>query len=336
MSTLTLKPSQPTKGSGRSPARSFRLTGDRERLKRTAPAGVTFVALLAIIIVCGVLQPVVFSATGLNLILSSIVPLVVAALAQMVMMSIGDIDLGIGAFIGAVTTVAATFLSSSPLVGVLVLIALIAGYGVLGVLVHVRKVPSLIATLGASFIWLGIALFVLPTPGGTAPSWLIDYASWTPTTFPTPIIPIIVITAIVFFVMQRAPLGADIRAFGSNPLALQRSGVSTLRTRVTTYLIVGVLGVVAGLLLSSQIGGGDSSSANSYTLVSVAAVILGGGAFTGGRAVAWGCMFGALTLGLVSVLLSLLDLSSNIQPAIQGGIVIAALAGRLFVEKVLK
>ncbi|RKR75176.1 ABC transporter permease [Frondihabitans australicus] len=313
-----------------------RLVGDREDVKRKAPAGVTFIALVAIIVVCGILQPVVFSATGLNLVLSSIVPLVVAALAQMVMMSVGDIDLGIGAFIGTVTTVAATFLSSSPALGILVLAALVAGYGVLAVLVHVRKVPSLIATLGASFIWYGIGLFVLPTPGGDAPKWLLDFAAWTPNSFPVPVIPIVIITAVVWIVMRRSTLGASIRALGSNPLALGRSGISPLRTRVIAYLFVGVLGVVSGLLLSSQIGGGDATSANSYTLVSVAAVILGGGAFTGGRAVAWGCMFGALTLGLVSVLLSLLDLSSNIQPAIQGGIVIAALAGRLAVEKVLK
>lgn len=332
----TLSPSAPGSRAPRPPRLTGRLVGDREEVKRKAPAGVTFVALVAIIVVCGILQPVVFSATGLNLVLSSIVPLVVAALAQMVMMSIGDIDLGIGAFIGAVTTVAATFLSSSPVLGILVMLALIAGYGVLGVMVHVRKVPSLIATLGASFIWYGIGLFVLPTPGGVAPKWLLDVAAWTPTTFPAPIIPIIVITGLVWLLMRRSTLGADIRALGSNPLALQRSGVSPLRTRVIAYLLVGLLGVVSGLLLSSQIGGGDATSANSYTLVSVAAVILGGGAFTGGRAVAWGCMFGALTLGLVSVLLSLLDLSSNIQPAIQGGIVIAALAGRLAVEKVLK
>lgn len=330
MTTLTSRPLRAPVG----PA--GRMFGDHEELKRKAPAGVTFLALLAIIVACGVIQPVVFSATGLNLVLSSIVPLVVAALAQMIMMSIGDIDLGIGAFIGAVTTVAATFLSGSPVIGVLVLLAMIAGYGVLAVLVHLRKVPSLIATFGASFIWYGIGLFVLPTPGGTAPNWLLDIAAWTPTTFPAPVLPIIVITALVWLLMRRSPLGADIRALGSNPLALQRSGVSSLRTRITAYLVVGILGVVAGLLLSSQIGGGDATSANSYTLLTVAAVILGGGVFTGGRAVAWGCMFGALTLGLVSVLLSLLDLSSNIQPAIQGGIVIAALAGRLVVEKVLK
>jgi ribose transport system permease protein len=319
---------------GTLPART--LTADRDRLKRQAPAGVTLVALIAMVIVCGVLQPVIISATGLNLVLSSIVPLVIAALAQMVMMSIGDIDLGIGNFIGLVTAVAATSLSGTPIVGILILLALIAGYGVLGALVHVRKVPALIATLGASFVWYGLGLFVLPTPGGDAPAWLLSYAAWTPSSFPVTILPILAVTAATWVVMATTPLGARIRALGSNAAILQRSGRSALWTRVITYMVVGVLAVLSGLDLSSQIGGGDPTSAQDFTLISVAAVILGGGSFFGGRAVAWGTMVGAVTLGLVSVLLSLLNLSSNVQPAVEGGIVIAALAGRLLVEKVLK
>ncbi len=310
--------------------------GDRDRLKRQVPAGVTLLAFIAMLVVCGAIQPVIFSATGLNLVLSSIVPLVIASLAQMVMMSIGDIDLGIGSFVGLVTAVSATTLSGTPLIGVLILLALIAGYGVLGALVHLRRVPALIATLGASFVWYGLALFVLPTPGGTAPDWLLAFAAWTPSAFPAPVLPILVITAAIWAVLQLTPVGARVRALGSNAAVLERSGRSALRTRIITYVIVGVLAVLAGLSLSSQIGGGDPTSANDYTLISVAAVILGGGSFFGGRAVAWGSMVGAVTLGLVSVLLSLLNLSSNVQPAVEGGIVIAALAGRLLVGKVLR
>ena len=58
--------------------------------------------------------------------------------------------------------------------------------------------------------------------------------------------------------------------------------------------------------------------------------------FTGGRGVAWGTLFGAITLGLMTVLLTLLNLSSNLQPAVQGSIVIAVLAGRLVVERVTR
>ncbi|MCH6470062.1 ABC transporter permease [Sinomonas terrae] len=303
---------------------------------RLAPAGTTVVALAAIMVACGAIQPNVWSVDGLSLVFSSIVPLVLAALAQMVMMSIGDIDLSIGAFVGLVTAVSATLLATSPLLGLLVLVGLVAGYAVLGALVQLRGVPSLVATLGASFIWLGIGLFLLPTPGGIAPGWLSDYSLWSLPLIPVPVFVAVVLTAGVWALTQRTGTGVKFRALGSNPTALLRGGSSTLAVRVGAYTAVGVLGVLAGLSLTSQIGGGDPNSANGYTMISVAAVILGGGTFSGGRAVAWGTLFGAATLGMLTVLLSLLNLSSNIQPAIQGLIVIAALAGRRLVERIAK
>jgi ribose transport system permease protein len=308
----------------------------RVQLRRSAPAVVSAVALAGMLAICASLQEGIFSVPGLALILSSAVPLVIAATAQMVIMSVGDIDLGIGAFVGLVTVVAATHLSASTGRGLLVLAGLVAAYAVLGALIHLRRVPSLIATLGASFIWLGLGLFMLPTPGGTTPGWLAEVGLWQPAGFPAPLVPILVVAAIAYLLAQRSSIGVRLRALGSNPVALERAGVRPLSTRVTAYTIAGVLGVMAGLALSSQTGGGDVSSANSYTLITVAAVILGGGTFHGGTAVPWGAAVGGVTLGLVGVVLSLMNVSSNMQPAVQGGIVLAVLAGRAVTERVLR
>lgn len=308
----------------------------RARKIRLAPAAITAAAMLIILIACGVLQSAVFSSTGLTLVFSAIVPLVIAAQAQMVIMSVGDIDLSIGAFVGLVTCVASTFLTSSPLLGILVLIGLVASYCIVGALVQLRGIPSLIASLGASFIWLGLGLFILPTPGGTAPEWLTSYAYGRLGFIPIPLIPIVIISALVWFVVQRTPFGVNIRALGSNTVALQRSGAKPLTVRLGAYALSAVLGILAGLALTGEIGGGDVTASASYTLVTVAAVILGGGSFFGGQAVAWGTTVGAITLGLTGVILSLLNMSSNAQPAIQGAIVIAALAGRLVIRKVLR
>jgi ribose transport system permease protein len=308
----------------------------RARKLRAAPAAVTAIAMLIILGVCGILQPAVWSTTGLTLVFSAIVPLVIATQAQMVVMAVGDIDLGIGAFVGLVTTVASTFLTSSPLLGLLVLVGLIAGYCLLAILVQLRGVPSLISSLGASFIWLGLGLFILPTPGGKAPGWLTSYAYGHLGFLPVPLIPIVLAAAVVWFVAQRTTFGVDLRALGSNPVALRRSGATPLAVRLRAYGLAAVLGILAGLALTGEIGGGDVTASSSYTLVTIAAVILGGGSFFGGQAVAWGATVGAVTLGLTGVILSLLNMSSNMQPAIQGAIVIAALAGRLVIRKVLR
>ncbi|MGA5758654.1 ABC transporter permease [Nonomuraea bangladeshensis] len=308
----------------------------RSRMRHAAPAAVSTLALIAMIGLCSSLQPGVLSVQGLTLVLSATVPLVIAAQAQMTLMAVGDIDLGIGAFVGLVTVVTATKLSSSPLVGGLVLLGLVAAYALLGLLIHLRRVPSLIATLGASFVWLGLGLFLLPTPGGSTPEWLAAFGAWQPAGFPAPLLPILLVTALVYLLASRGSAGVRMRALGSNPVALGRAGLRPLTSRVIAYATAGALGVVSGLALASQTGGGDVSSASSYTLMTVAAVILGGGSFAGGVAVPWGAAVGGVTLGLVSVVLSLLDVRSDLQSAVQGGIVLAVLAGRVLVGKVLR
>ncbi|MEU0154515.1 ABC transporter permease [Micromonospora fulviviridis] len=308
----------------------------RALLRRTGPAMVSAVAMVAMVAVCASLQSDVLTVPGLALILSATVPLVIAAQAQMVLMAVGDIDLGIGNFVGLVTVITATKLVSSPGTGTLLLLGLVGAYAVLGALIHLRRVPSLIATLGASFVWLGLGLFVLPTPGGSTPQWLATFGAWQPGGFPAPLLPILVVAALVWLLSARSSLGVRVRALGSNPVALQRAGLRPLAARVIAYAVAGALGVLSGLVLASQTAGGDVSSATSYTLITVAAVILGGGSFAGGTAVPWGVAIGGITLGLVSVVLSLLDVPSNMQSAVQGVIVLAVLAGRVVVGKVLR
>lgn len=305
--------------------------------RRILPGMLTLAAMIVILLICGFIQPRIWSQTGLTLIMSPIVALAIASMAQMVMMSIGDIDLSIGFFVGMITAIVATLLQQSPLIGVLALAAAVLGYALLAALVELRSVPSLIATLGASFIWLGLGLFALPLPGGQPPDWLVRYTIWKPPlAIPLPVFTMVAATAITWFITQRTGIGVRFRSLGSNPVALIRSGASPLRVRMTAYATVGILGVLAGITLSAEIGGGDVNAVPGYTLTTIAAVILGGGMFTGGRAVAWGTLFGAVTLGLLTVLLTLLNLSSNIQPAVQGIIVIAVLAGRLVVERVTR
>ncbi|GAB4394220.1 MAG: ABC transporter permease [Kiloniellaceae bacterium] len=305
--------------------------------RRALPGLLTLAAMIVFLVICGTIQPRIWSQAGLTLIMSPIVALAIASMAQMVMMSIGDIDLSIGFFVGMVTAVVATLLRDTPFIGALALLGCVLAYALLGALVQLRSVPSLIATLGASFIWLGLGLFILPLPGGLTPDWLISYALWRPPlSVPAPVVTMIAATAITWYVTKRTGLGVRFRSLGSNPVALARSGASLLVTRMLAYGTVGVLGVLAGITLAAEIGGGDVNAVPGYTLTTIAAVILGGGMFTGGRVVAWGTLFGAVTLGLLTVLLTLLNLSSNLQPAVQGLIVIAVLAGRLIVERVAR
>ncbi|MDX2376549.1 ABC transporter permease [Microbacterium sp. LRZ72] len=311
-----------------------------QRLRSSAvngsPALLALGALVVIFVITATLQPGILSVPGLTLMLMSSVPLVLAAQAQMVIMSVGDIDLSVGFLVGLITVIAATVLAETPLLAVAMILGIVCVYGLIAVTVQKWSAPSIIVTLGMSFVWLGLGLQILPTPGGQTPLWLSALSQWRPTWFPAPLVFIVLATLVGWYVTRRALIGTRMRALGSQPATLEKAGVSLLGTRIAAYAIAAVLMVLAGLLLASQTWSGDINSAGEFTLMTIAAVILGGGTFSGGRALPIGTTLGAVTLGLITVLLSLINLPSSWQSAAQGVIVLAVLAGRIVTEKLAR
>ena len=135
-----------------------------------------------------VMQPRTMSYAGLNLMLNLAVPIALATIAQMCVITVNDLDLSIGSFVGFVVAVAATLLVETPLLGVLVLAGGVLVYAALGALIYLRNLPSIVVTLGMSFVWLGAALLVLPTPGGQSPAWISALMKLKPRIMPFPII----------------------------------------------------------------------------------------------------------------------------------------------------
>ncbi|GAA0434110.1 ABC transporter permease [Leifsonia naganoensis] len=332
MTASTASPRAATPAPTRSgrPATALRL---RAAVAHGSPALLSLVALIVIVTIAAAIQPGVLSVTGLSLMLMSAVPLVFAAQAQMIVMSVGDIDLGIGYLVGLITVIAATVLATSPLLGVALLAAVPAVYALLALVVQKRGVPSIIVTLGMSFVWLGLGLQLLPTPGGATPAWLTAIGSWRSTVVPPPLVFIAIAALVGWWITRRSRVGARIRALGSSAATLDKTGWSPTRTRVTAYVLAALLIVISGLLLAAQTRSGDINSASNFTLTTIAAVILGGGTFSGGRALPIGTALGAVTLGLISVLLSLIALPSSMQAGAQGVIVLAVLAGRIVTER---
>ncbi|MCR6493693.1 ATP-binding cassette domain-containing protein [Cellulomonas sp. P24] len=293
------------------------------------------VAVVAVML--GVLQTLnqdVLAANGLNLLIGSSLPLVLAAIAQMFVVAVGDIDLGLGSLLGLVNVIGVTWLTKSPLLGALSLVAAVLAYMLLGALVHVRRLPAIVATLGASFVWLGLAQTVLPMVGGEAPSWLIDVYSLSLPVVPEPVLLTVIAAGTGWWVMMRTRFGVLLRGFGNNSVAISTAGWSTLAIRSMAFGIAGVFGVLAGLALTAVTTSGDASAAQSYTLLSVTAVIIGGSEFIGGVVEPVGVVAGAVTLSLVGVLLSLLGVDPNFTAAVEGLILILVLAGRSLARKV--
>jgi ribose transport system permease protein len=297
-------------------------------LRSLLPAFSLAILLAAIFYV----QPRTMSYFGLNLMLQYAVPIALATLAQMFMMTVNDLDLSIGPYVGLVACIGATFLNSDPIVGVLAFAACIAVYAALGALIHLRNLPSIVVTLGMSFVWLGLAVLILPTPGGKAPEWLRSLMGVHIPYVPFPIIAAGLIGLIVQLCLMRSSYGAVLRGAGGNPRAIARAGWSLLKTKVVMYSLAGFFGVLAGLSLIGLTTSADAHISDRYTLYSIAGVILGGGEFVGGRVSPIGAVLGALTLALAGSFLIFLRISPDWQIGAQGAILIIVLALRALIR----
>ena len=279
------------------------------------------------------LQPRAMSYFGLNLLLNLAVPIALATIAQMFVLMVEDLDLSLGAYVSFAACVTATWLQASPALGIAALLASVGVYAALGALVELRRLPSIVVTLGMSFAWLGLALLVLPTPGGAAPGWLRALMTWKPPGVPFAILASVALGLVVHVGLKRSAFGAVLRGAGGNPRALTRAGWSMVRLRATAWALAGLFGALAGVALVGLTTSADANIALRYTLLSIAGAILGGCEFTGGRVSPIGAVLGAITLALTGSFLSFLRLSPDWQIGAQGGILILVLALRVLVDR---
>lgn len=289
-------------------------------------------SLIALVLVLGVvfwLRPNVATYNGVRLLLNLSPVLVFAALAQMFVMTASDIDLGIGSFIALVNAIAAGILSDHPVLAAVLLLACILGYMLLGALIHLRRLPSIVVTLGASFVWLGFALMVMPVPGGHVPAWLTDLVRLRPPIVPLPVLLAGAAMIVAQLILQATSYGVVLRGTGGSPLAVERAGRSTLSARVTLYGLAGVCGVLAGITLAGITTAGDANVGRGLTLLSIGAVIIGGGEFVGGIVSPIGTVMGALVMQLSGSLLSFASVEPAWQYSVQGGILLTILALRV-------
>ncbi len=297
---------------------------------RAALPAVSFGIILLII---WFYSPFAVSYMGLNLMLQYAVPITLATIAQMFIITVNDLDLSIGSFVGLTACIGATLLADTPILGILALAACVAAYVAVGALIHWRNLPSIVVTLGMSFVWLGIAVLVLPTPGGTAPGWVKAIMGLKTPFVPFPIVAAAVIGIVVHFALMRSSYGVVLRGAGGNPKAIGRAGWSLLKTKMVMFGAAGFFGVLSGLALIGLTSAGDAHIADRYTLFTIAGVILGGGEFVGGRVSPIGAVLGALTLALTPQLMGFMKIPTDWQIGALGGILIIVLALRVLINR---
>jgi ribose transport system permease protein len=287
---------------------------------------ISLLVLLAVLLVFTKLINPSYDVSGLQGLAIAVLPLALAAVAQAIVVISGGIDLSIGSMMALTSVVAAVLMKGQTdefgvavVIGVLVL-GLALG-GINGTLAVVTRVPDIVVTLAMAFVWAGCA--VLQAPGGLASRWLRDLVlgslgdSWVPKAS----IVLLVIIAVTWIPIRRSRFGLSLYAVGSDRLAAFRSGVSVGRTRILAYMLMGLFTALAGLSLIASTGVANPVP-GPYTLLSVAAVVLGGVSLAGGRGGVFGPVVGVVVLQIIRTDMTFLSVDPNLAVVAQGAILI--------------
>ncbi len=270
---------------------------------------------------------------GLKMKISTALPLVLAALGQMFIVMCGDVDMGNGYSIGLVNCMVGIWLTGNPFIGVAGLLLFVGAYMGMAVLIHMRRIPAIVVTMGMQFVWYGLALMIAPTPGGTCPQWLSSFLKFQTPLIPQPIILAVVIGFLCWYLLYRCRYGIVLRGIGNNAQSVERSGWSYLLAKVVAYTISGLFVVMAGMVYTSVCSGADANSSVNFNMMSIATVILGGCEMTGGVPVPIGVVMAAIVMNLINTLLTALKMNSNYQTAVIGIILLAVLALKYLIRR---
>lgn len=304
-----------------------------EGIKRIPPVYPVF---FIIFISLGVLSASYQTIPGIMTFLRRTSPLAILAIGEMMVLASGGFDLSIGSIVTMVVLGSSLVLNNNPAMApqaILIMLGLGLIIGLVnGLVVSYLKIPSFIATLGMMLLVKGGALYWV---GGAPRGYLTDnwrtfgrgYFENVPLVgrLPYALLILIVIAVFSYFIFHRANFGKQVLAIGDNVRASQLSGVKVRMVRVMTFVISSLFAVIGGIMIGG-FGGVNVTIGEGLEMQTIAACVVGGALMLGGKGSVPNVIFGAFTMEAVFNLLNLLGLPKPYKDAVQGLIIIGAVA----------
>jgi len=258
-------------------------------------------------------------------------PLVFAAMGQSIVVLIRGLDLSVGGMIDLTNSLAATHMhggAGSMLAwSLIVLLVGAAGGAINGVLVAYGRLQPILVTLATLSIYQGLAIKTLPEPGGSVP---IEYTKILANPNAPTGLGFVALLVVIWLLFRRTRFGIDVYAIGNDEQAARAHGVRVRATKIGAYALSGTFAAAGGLFLAATTTAGDATSGDVFVLTSIAAVVLGGISFFGGRGSAIGTVAGAFILTLMINVLFFANIDPLYQSFFQGlFLVVAILLGTL-------
>jgi len=164
----------------------------------------------------------------------------------------------------------------------------------------------------------GIALHIMPAPGGSVPYGFVKFAALDLAGIPVAVLFLLAFLALSLYVLNRSVLGFHIRAVGGDPASAFTSGISIVRTKILAHIITGLLSALAGLFLSARMGSGDPLSGAPFSLDSMTAVIAGGAIFSSGIGETTGMLTAAVLITVLGNIMNHIGVSTYWQYVFKG------------------
>lgn len=289
-----------------------------------------YISLGILLILAAILTPTFYSAQTLPIILRQTAQLGIVAIGQTMVLLVAGLDLSVSGVIVMTSVVIARVSNGQDgLLPLSFLISLVLG-GLVGLangfLVTKRRVPPFVATLGMLILVQGAQqAYTRGVPGGFVPESL-GVVNQSFGVFSIPLVLWVGLNMVFAFILYATPYGRRIYAVGSNRQAARLSGLGVDAITISVYVLCSLLTVVAGIILTGYVGYVDRFIASGLDLDSIAAAVVGGTAFTGGRGGLLGTMAGVLLIQTLSTMAILLGLDIQVQLIIKGLVILGAVA----------
>ena len=259
--------------------------------------------------------------------LANVAPMAIAAMASAPSIIAGGFDISISPLILLTNAVYIVWLAPNGLGGA-VSVPIILGLGLAvgllnGLLIIVLRVQAIVVTLAMFFSLQGVVLFVAPNPVSLSGSGWIQHLAGSVGPIPGGVFTI-GLPLLIWFSLRLVPLGRLLYAVGSNDTTAFSSGVNVNAVRVASYGLGGLFAGIGGLALTGLVNSANASSSTEYTLVAIAAVVLGGTPLVGGRGGLVGPLLGAFSIYLMQNLLATFAINPAYLQIVYGGILIVA------------
>lgn len=294
------------------------------------PTATAFVLLGLALAVNLVISDNFLTAFNIRSIFANVLALAAVAVGQTIIVLGRGLDLSIGAIatLSSVVTVSLVEPLGTPS-AMLVGLAVGAGCGLSnGLLVAIVRLQPIVATFASSFVWGGLALYVLPPGAAAAPrmpqgivqgfrdtTLAIPNAAW-----------LLLMLGGMWLLLKRTRFVRHIYAIGGEEQAAYATGVKVTQVKILSYVVGGVFASLASFAMLANSGSGDALAGGSLTLASIAALVIGGTRLSGGAGGAGGTIIGVLVLQLLNTIVVSIRPPQTMRQLIDGLLVILALA----------